>query len=76
VNESAGVCGASFVDFNFNGLVDAPYARDLNSDGFMSQLHDHDDWAAIVYDWDGTFGSGGFAASVEDGIACPAPPTL
>ncbi len=45
--ESNGISGGVFVDYNCNGLVNDGYAKDLNHDGALDVLNDHDDWAAI-----------------------------
>jgi hypothetical protein len=82
LSESAGVCAdpsSPAIDFNFNGFIDQGLVSyDVNYDGFLTQLTDHDDWSAIVYDWDSTFGGAGLASAfrVQEATACPAPPAL
>jgi hypothetical protein len=40
--------GSGPVDFNCNGKIDpGPYALDLNGDGTLNVLEDHDDWSAL-----------------------------
>jgi hypothetical protein len=74
IDERAGVCGGTPIDFNFSGSIDASVAHDINFDNWFATLQDHDDWAAIVYDWDGSSVAGRrIAASVVDGVACPGP---
>jgi hypothetical protein len=79
VDERAGVCGGTPVDFNFSGGIDPIYTSpyDINGDGFFSLLTDHDDWSAVVYDFDGsTAGALVQKARIIDGVACPPPPAL
>jgi hypothetical protein len=77
IDERAGVCGGTPIDFNFSRTIDAALSYDVNFDGFFAVLQDYDDWSAIVYDWDGGASSGARVMSlVVDGVACPAPPAL
>lgn len=40
---------ADYADWNLSGALDPlPYAFDLNRDGVLELLRDHDDWSAIV----------------------------
>lgn len=48
--ESDGVCGASPLDVNGNGSIDAaPLAFDWNADFTKGVLTDHDDWSALDF---------------------------
>ncbi|HEX7135852.1 MAG TPA: hypothetical protein VF228_24960 [Iamia sp.] len=48
VVEAAGVCGNVPLDMDGDMSIDAtPYARDLNGDGSLRVLHDHDDLANL-----------------------------
>jgi hypothetical protein len=65
LNENAGVCGGTPIDWNFNGLLESSVSYDLNrSSSFptastsvdnagcsatLSTLTDHNDWAAITF---------------------------
>jgi hypothetical protein len=51
------------VDYNCNGKVDSAYSRDLNDDGNMSLLADHDDWASLSFTFQRT------SAGNENGAA-------
>jgi hypothetical protein len=74
IDERAGVCGSTAIDFNFSNSIDASLSYDVNGDGFLALLQDHDDWGSIVYDWDGSMSGARITAQVVDGVACPAPP--
>jgi hypothetical protein len=74
VDERAGVCGSTPVDFNFNGSIEPNLSYDLNADSWLATLQDNNDWGGIVYDWDGSSLAGRrLMRSVVDGVACPGP---
>jgi hypothetical protein len=75
LDERNGVCGGTPIDFNFSSTIDAALSYDVNFDGFFAVLSDHDDWSAVVYDWDGSASGARVASLIVDGVACPAPPT-
>ena len=74
IDERAGVCGNTAIDFNFSNGIEPSISYDLNGDGFLAVLQDHDDWSAIVYDWDGSMSGLRLMTQKVDGVACPAPP--
>jgi hypothetical protein len=76
IDERAGVCGSTPIDFNFSGAIDWSVSYDINADNFNGVLSDHDDWRAIVYDWDASFGGARVARAMVDGVACPGPSEL
>jgi hypothetical protein len=51
VRESDGLGHAQSVavDFDCSGGIEHEYAADLNNDGRLSTLHDHDDWANLRF---------------------------
>jgi hypothetical protein len=63
LSESIGICNNVSWDWNGNGFIDGGLVQfDINFDSTnTSTLRDHDDWSAIVYDWDGTFSGSGVA---------------
>ncbi|HEY5962275.1 MAG TPA: hypothetical protein VIV60_37220, partial [Polyangiaceae bacterium] len=52
LDENKGICGTPSWDWNENGLIESSVASDINKDTWFDVLTDHDDWDAIVYDWD------------------------
>lgn len=48
IDESAGLSGSTWVDFDCNGVVNSGYSMDLNSDGALTLLEDSDDWGNIL----------------------------
>ena len=64
LNENNGLGrGAAFVDFNNDGAAQSNLAFDLNDDGSLSTLRDHDDWGNLVLPF-GNTGGGEDAISV------------
>jgi|GEM_PF-1214409 len=53
LDERKGICGTTVWDWNDNGIIESRIAKDLNKDSALGVLSDHDDWAKIIYDWDG-----------------------
>ena len=72
LNEQAGICDDVDWDFNFNGIIESSVSYDVNFDGSLFTLVDHNDWASLIYD----FQPSGFAGLVAPQVvACdPVPP--
>jgi hypothetical protein len=72
LDESAGICNGVDWDFNFNGIIESSVSYDVNFDGALFTLVDHNDWASLVYD----FQPGGFTPfAAPQVVACdPVPP--
>ncbi|MGZ4728468.1 MAG: fibronectin type III domain-containing protein [Acidimicrobiales bacterium] len=49
LNEAAGVCGASAIDWNNNGVVNSGVSLDINGDGLKTVLTDNNDWATVSF---------------------------
>lgn len=55
LDENAGICGDVPIDWNEDGQIQTGVTADLNPNGnnacfsTISNLHDHDDWGAIVF---------------------------
>jgi hypothetical protein len=68
LNEQNGICGGVDWDFNFNGIINtSPVSYDVNFDGALFVLVDHNDWASIVYDFQP---DGSFAPFSQQVVAC------
>jgi hypothetical protein len=67
LNEQNGICGGVDWDFNFNGIFESSVSYDVNFDGALFVLVDHNDWASIVYDFQPDGGFGPFSQQV---VAC------
>jgi hypothetical protein len=68
LNEQNGICGGVDWDFNYSGTINtSPVSYDVNFDGSLFVLVDHDDWASIVYDFQP---DGGFAPFSQQVVAC------
>jgi hypothetical protein len=52
LDEREGICGTPPWDWNYNSVIEPSISQDINGDSFLEVLEDHDDWAALVYDWD------------------------
>jgi hypothetical protein len=50
LHEADGICGGVALDWNGNSVLDlSPVAVDINGDGSLSVLTDHDDWGNIEF---------------------------
>jgi len=58
LNESNGMCGGVDIDWNGNGLIQSSVSQDVNFDGVLTELLDHDDWANLFYDFAPSAGAG------------------
>lgn len=48
--EASGVCGSPAIDWDGDSFIDpVPVTVDVNADGLLQMLTDHDDWAAINF---------------------------
>lgn len=73
--ESIGICQNVPWDWNSNGIIDPGTVHaDVNFDNFESTLDDFDDWANLVYRWQGgSFSFGRRATPVTVDCNNPAP---
>jgi len=59
LSEAAGICNNVPQDWNFNGVIDPGLISvDINTDDFLSALHDYNDWPHLFYDFAPTGSSG------------------
>lgn len=72
LNEGNGICGGVDWDFNFNGIIESSVSYDVNFDGSLFVLVDHNDWASLILDFQP---SGSSALVSPQVVACdPVPP--